>query len=212
MDEDGREREPVPAAFPAAEPPPDAYGRVSNPERYRILHRWGRELLDRLSAKYAVDRADVTGQEPSPFASDAAALAVRLTPGDPRAGPLTVVFTGFPGLAVRCGRWHKLALPSCGCDACDENPQELREQLEDHVGALVSGNLFERLSRKRGAWWVEYDIPGVASGSNEVGWVENAGGGGFWFSSSCGRGAGDPFQQGSPGEVQWSAWPRRGDR
>jgi len=184
-DEHDREREPIPAAYPGAQPPPEAYSRVSNPGRYRILHRWGRELLDRLSAEFAVDRADVTGQEPSPLRSDAAAPAVRLTPRDARAGPLTVVFTGFPGLAVRCGRWHKFPLPSCGCDACDEEPGQLREQLEDHVGALVSGNFSERLSQRRGVWLVEYDIPGTASGSNEIAYVEGAQGS-AWFSALCG--------------------------
>lgn len=213
VDKDGhdREREPIPAAFPGAQPLPEAYGRVSNPERYRVLHHWGRDLLDRLSAEFAVDRADVTGQEPSPLRSDAAARAVRLTPRDAGAGPLTVVFTGFPGLAVRCGRWHKFALPSCGCDACDEDPGQLQEQLKDHVGALVSGNFSERLTQGRGMWLVEYDIPGIANGSSGIQYVEDTRGGG-WFSALCGWGAGDPFQHGSPGAVHWSAWPRRDDR
>ena len=87
----------------------------------------------------------------------------------------------------------------------------MREQLEDHVGALVSGNFCERLSRRRGVWLVEYDIPGVASGSNEVEYVVSAQGG-EWFSSLCGREAGDPLQYGSPGTVEWSAWPRQDDR
>jgi len=201
MDEDrhNQEREPVPAAYPGAEPLPEAYGRVSNPERYRVLHRWGHELLDRLTADFAVDRADVTGQEPSPF-GDAAAPAVRLVPRDAAAGPLTVVFTGFPGLAVRCGRWHQLVFPSCGCDACAEDPGELREKLEEHVGALVSGNLAERLSQQGDWWLVEYDIPGIASGSSKVRRAEAARGSG-WFAA--------PFQSGSPGAVHWSAWPRR---
>jgi hypothetical protein len=191
VDQDGHDGEWE--LIPPAQPSPEAYGRVSNPERYRILHRWGRELLDRLSAEFDVDRADVTGQEPSPLRSDVAAPAVRLTPRAAGAGLLAVVFTGFPGLVVRCGRWHKVALPACGCDACDEDPDQLREQLECHVGALVSGNLFERLSQRQGGWLVEYGIPGVGSGSSP------------W-------GAGDPFQQGCPEAVQWSAWPRRGDR
>ena len=56
VDEDrhDREREPIPAPYPGAPPPSEAYGRVSNPERYRILHRWARELLDRLSAEFTV--------------------------------------------------------------------------------------------------------------------------------------------------------------
>lgn len=36
------------------EPPAEASGRVSNPERYRVLHQWGEELLDRLTAQFDV--------------------------------------------------------------------------------------------------------------------------------------------------------------
>jgi hypothetical protein len=184
---ESRSRQPIPGAALAR-----CLRAVSDPERYRILHRRGRELLDRLATEFAVDRADVTGREPSPLTSSAVAPAVRLSPRDLRAGPqVTVVFTRFPGLAVRCGRWHKFPLPDCGCDACDEDPEQLREQLEDHVGALVSGNFRERLSQRRGVWLVEYDIPGVASGSNEVEYVKSAQGG-EWFSSLCGRGGRRP--------------------
>lgn len=213
MDKDRHEVawEAVPATYPWAEPAPEAYGRVSNPERYRTLHQRGRDVLDRLTAEFDVERADVTGQESSPLPSDAAAPAVRLTPRDARAGPLAMVFTGFPGLAVRCGRWHRSRLPDCGCDACDEDPGELLEQLEACVSALVSGNFSERLTRQGDAWRVEYDIPGVGGGSYGVEYVQGARGEG-WFSSLSGSGAGDPLQQGLPGTVEWAPWPRRDNR
>lgn len=122
-----------------------------------------------------------------------------------------MVFTGFPGLAVRCGRWLKFRLPDCGCDTCDEDPAELWQELEERVCALVSGNFSERLSSRRGVWSFEYDIPGVASGGYGVEYVDNVWGSG-WFSSLSGWGARDPLEFGSPGTVEYSAWPGRDGR
>ena len=48
---------------------------------------------------------------------------VRLQPSSGTGARLTVAFTTFPGLLVRFGKWHVEAYPSCGCDACDEQPQ-----------------------------------------------------------------------------------------
>jgi hypothetical protein len=41
-----------------AGPPEEAYGRVTNPERYRGLHAAAEALLDRLGAEYVVERVD----------------------------------------------------------------------------------------------------------------------------------------------------------
>lgn len=38
--------------------PDPSYGRVTNPERYAVLHRAARSTLDRLTAAYAVERVD----------------------------------------------------------------------------------------------------------------------------------------------------------
>lgn len=185
------------------EPPPEAYGRCSDPERYRILHEWGWALLDRLTGAFDVERVDVTGREPSPDDSGPAP-AVRLAPRDPQAGPLTVVFDASPGLGVRCGRWRDVLLPECGCDACDERPEDLWDELQESVTALISGNLVERLSKRRRGWYVEYEIPGRSSGGGGVAPAGDSG----RFSALSGWASISPDQL-QPGTVRWDAWPLR---
>ena len=62
---------------------------------------------------------------------DIARPGVKLIPSDPEAAPIVVVFTTFPGLHVRLGRWYKEPFPDCGCDACDESAEGEIERLND---------------------------------------------------------------------------------
>ena len=68
--------------------------------------------------------------------------SVRLNPRNAGAAPIAVVFTKFPGLHLRFGRWSKEPFPSCGCDACDESAQgeieRLSEMVEDVTRRQVS--------------------------------------------------------------------------
>jgi hypothetical protein len=125
-----------------AGPPDEAYSRVTDPTRFAPLHALSAALLDDLEARYQVTRD--TSTEPDPHAPGATAPAVRLTPADPEAAPLTVVTTAFPGLIVRLGD-QILTLPECGCDACDETIPDLTEVLHRHVEALVAGTFGDRL-------------------------------------------------------------------
>ena len=82
---------------------------------------------------------------------------VRLIPHIPTAAPVAVIFTDFPGIRLRLGRWYEESLPNCGCDACDEQPGELVADLRTQVSALVEGGLWERVKRNinsflRGLW------------------------------------------------------------
>ena len=121
-------------------PPEEAYGRVSDPGRYTVLHPAAEQLLDRLAGEYAVDRRDgdrsldqglVDGVEVD--------HVVRLTPRSGDGAALTVAFTRFPGLAVRFGDCEPRYLPRCGCDACDEDPGALLDELRRDVVAFVTG-------------------------------------------------------------------------
>jgi hypothetical protein len=132
------------------DPLPEAYERVTNPGRFGVLHDAARELVERLVREFAVDRHNVT--EPDPRGRESTVLGVRLTPHNPKAGPLTVVFTAFPGLEVRMGRWYEFLLPACGCDACDDDPQDLIEDLHARVTALTDGRFRERLGHGRTPW------------------------------------------------------------
>lgn len=62
---------------------------------------------------------------------------VEIDPERPGVGRLRITFTDFPGLMVKLGREPEKALPSCGCDACDEDPRELVEELHDEVEKLT---------------------------------------------------------------------------
>lgn len=174
-------------AYPASPIPEEAYGRVTNPERYRVLHTAARELLDRLATSYAVDREDGDAALDPALAdrfADAAEAVVRLTPRSPAAAPLTVVFTSFPGLALRLGDWVVEALPSCGCDACDEGPDDLVGLLTGLVEALVAGDFTER----RAGDAVAYRL-----GDQEVS---------HWPADTPPATPTDP-----PAEHHWSPWP-----
>jgi hypothetical protein len=52
--------------------------------------------------------------------------------------PLSVEPTTFPGVIVWVGG-RDFPFPTCGCDACDEDVEQLAEQMEELVEAVVEG-------------------------------------------------------------------------
>jgi hypothetical protein len=166
-------------------PPEEAYGRVTNPERYRPLHTAAEALIDRLSAEYVVERV-----EEHHDLEEGVERQVSLTPS--HGAPLVVEFTSFPGLAVRYGRWHQERYPWCGCDACDEDPEWVVEDFRSKVESVVRGEFSEEVVRTR--WprrsgWLSYRIGSSAGGGS----LE----------------ASDP-ELAEPGRVEWAAWESRG--
>jgi hypothetical protein len=125
-------------------PPAEAYGAVSHPERFAPLHDVADALVQHLVARYAVDVTD------DPACADdvgvplpAVVRAVRLVPRRATAAPLTVVWTGYPGVVLHAGLLHDFPFPVCGCDACDEPWSRVADDLEWHVGAVVAGGYRE---------------------------------------------------------------------
>src|SRR4028118_543972 len=89
------------------EPPPEAYFRVTNPERFRPLHGHALGLLARRQATHDVGASEAFELLPGlmhPF--EHARPPVTLTPAAPGAAVIAVAFTAFPSLLVRYGRWH----------------------------------------------------------------------------------------------------------
>jgi hypothetical protein len=170
-------------------PDDEAYGRVTNPERFRGLHASARELLDDLSAKFDVTRT--LGREADGELSERGNTndVVRLAPTDGDGAPIGVAFTAFPGLIVRFGRWHVAAYPDCGCDACDLVPTQVAQELRDHVAAVTSGQFAERL---------KHGVRPTLAHSFEPG---NEG----WSRLTHARAK----RLGRPAELRWAAWPRR---
>lgn len=129
-------------------PPDDAYERVTNPQRYGVVVEAARALIDRLVRDF--DAEVVPGSVDADFPQDQRGSddeVVRVIPRGP-GGPLTFRITEFPGVIVRFGRLHEEPFPGCGCDACDEHPEDLVNTLEELVGTYVAGGYIEELTRR----------------------------------------------------------------
>ncbi len=128
------------------EPPNEAYSRVTNPERFRPLHQAVLEMLDALEARFDVERVEGHGLDEeleSRSRDPAARPGIALKPIGPEAAPVTVIFTEFPGLAIRFGRWYTDFFPGCGCDACDESAKGESERLTELMDSVTSGGFRE---------------------------------------------------------------------
>ena len=177
-------------------PPPEAYSRVTNPERFRPLHDAALELLGRLENTYDVERLDGYGLDQELEVGDLARPSVKLVPRSPEAAPIVLVFTAFPGLGARFGRWHVEHFPSCGCDACAETADDQAERLTRMVGDVTAGRFREAIR-----------LPLLGEG-----WQESA----FWSSEgrSSSRGAISRSRArqmlGASGQAsfEWKPWPR----
>ena len=168
-------------------PLPEEYSRVTNPERFRILHSAMLDTLARLEADFDVRREEGYGLDKELERDYPLARAsVRLTPVDPEAAPVTVVFTDFPGLYLRFGLWWTEPLPDCSCDACGSSGEEevevLAELIED---VTTSGRFWE----SRDPHWTSRGIWGKSSGRRR-----NLGGTEDWSHQR---------------QLNWKPWPRR---
>ena len=127
-------------------PPPEAYSRVTNAERFRPLHPTMLEVIGRLERDFDVERTEGYGlDEELEKGLNLVRPSVRLTPRDTDAAPIAVAFSDFPGLFVRFGRWHRDVFPSCGCDACDESAEGEIERLNNKVNDTIAGRFREAI-------------------------------------------------------------------
>lgn len=173
-------------------PPPEAYGRVTDAQRYRELHTVAHSLLNDLQQRFDVTRelsteSDRHSPEPAPV--------VRLVPADPAASALTIVFDAFPGVLVRMGHDGGTHQPVCGCDACDEPVQRCAEQLRGYVEVCVTGAFGERLVHDD-TWWHErwYEFPTGVS----------------WDRAPLDVPQRDALREAFAGdEMRWAPWPQR---
>lgn len=179
---------------------PDAYSRVTNPRRFAPLQIVAAELLDQLSTRFDVARAEGYHLDPELEASlELARPGVKLTPRDASSAPLVVVFSAFPGLHARFGRWCLNAFPVCGCDACEETAEGEVERLNSMIGDLTSGRFREAIQTDAaGDKWLE-----SAFGSQ---------GESVWRSSRSrldAEGAQKLLAEGGPSSYVWKAWAAR---
>jgi hypothetical protein len=180
------------------EPPPEAYSRVTDPERFRLLHRLTLDLLDRLDAEFDVSRAETFEPGPGAMPFEHARPPVTLTPADPAAAPISIAFTPFPSVIARFGRGIVEPFPSCGCDACAETAEGEGARLESLVHEVVAGRFREELTvpwlgDARLSW--SFGDAGVAG--HRSGWT------------GLPRAHALALRGRSPRRVQWSPWPGR---
>ena len=189
----------------AGESLPEAYSRVTNPERFEVLHSTMLAILDRLEADFDVRREEGHGlDEELERKFDLARPSIRLTPADPEAAPVTVAFPACPGLHLRFGLWWKEPAPSCGCDACDESGEQLAEQLTELIEDVVAGRFWESHNPARrwqeGKIWGGHGIRGHGDPGGED-------------SFSRRRKRGHRILRGEDSSktrrVDWKPWPRR---
>jgi len=118
------------------------------------------EIVGRLENDFDVERIEGYGLDVElEHGLDPVRPHVRLNPRNHGAAPIAVVFSTFPGLHVRFGRWFSEPFPSCGCDACDESAESEIERLTEMVDDVVAGRFREAIRRPlisfRGTGWRE---------------------------------------------------------
>jgi hypothetical protein len=174
------------------------YSQATKQQRFAVLHEAAETLLEELAARYTVERRE--SKEPlAPGGDGPIVRTVRLVPRTPAAAPLSVAFTEFPSVILRLGRWYEQSLPSCGCDACDENPDDLVTELRVQAAALVEGGLWERVHRRLTTSWSETRLIGPDFNTSQQAPLE----------PSAARAA---RREGFAAAVQWAPWPRRATR
>ena len=192
-------REPTVSFGPGSGPDPEAYSRVTNPERFLSLHAFALGLLDRLTLEYDVARTDAFTLMPNMTPFEQARTPVTLTPVAPEAAPVAIAFTTFPSLIVRYGKWSAMAFPNCGCDACAATAVREGEQLEQLLGDVVAGRFREEL---------QIPLFGRANVHWSFGDMTRAGHlieGGEGLSRDQAR----TLHTGGPRRIHWQPWPRR---
>lgn len=125
-------------------PPDDTYSVTSHLERFEPLHRIAETLITWLMQSYdaALDDSPELAADLLRVPQDAV-RAVRITPADALASPVTIVFTSFPGIHLHAGYLQDFYFPICGCDACDETWDTCATELEETVSAIVDGGFSE---------------------------------------------------------------------
>lgn len=181
-----------------AGPPLEAYSRVTNPQRFAPLHDAAASTLDRLERDFDVERSDAYGFDPElEQGCTLSRPGVILLPRDPAAAPLRLVFTAFPGLRLRLGRWYTVAFPACGCDACDETAESEIERLHSLIDNLTAGRFREAIQvHADGTAWKASLFWSAAGHSAEHGRLDE-------------DGLRTLLPPGDPSSYEWAPWPAR---
>ena len=140
---------------PERSPDDDAYSRVTNPERWRLIgaraDAWTHTLTELGLAR--VDESTNVEWVSERLASNLRGRTDLIVPTTP--GALCLVFARLSvedapdaGVVVGVGNPAELLVmvPDCGCDACDSGSADALEELDEHIINVVGGT-YRRLSR-----------------------------------------------------------------
>lgn len=177
-------------------PPPEAYSRVTNPERFEPLHRVALDYLEQLQERFDVERVDGYELEQELQRAALTRPSVKLIPADSRAAPLVVTFTDFPSVILRCGFWLVLSFPTCGCDACDETADGEVKRLTEAIDDVVAGRFRES---------IRIPLWGEAGQTWELGSSTRRMAGGSRITRSRARALINARRR----TVDWSPWPKK---
>jgi hypothetical protein len=153
---------PHPGMAPASE---EEYSRLTEPERYRIVHARARVWVDRVA-----DLLGVGVETLAPAALDEEGhlgrfdRGVRLTSPRPQTLPLLLLERDvwWPGVEASVAVLHisvvrpEVALdrlPDCGCDACDYGSDDLLQAIDSTIGNVVGGPFVALRGNGWHAWW-----------------------------------------------------------
>lgn len=174
-------------AVDTKQPDHEAYGRVTNPERYQIVVDAARDKIDVLVEAYQVEAEAGDPKVDFPDWAGDTEPVVRLHPV--QGAPLAFHVHRLPWRRVRVGEWGVHGFPACGCDACDEPPIEVVERLNDFVDAAIEGTYEEQLTKRT----LTYGYPSPRGALS----IEQPLDRGEWK------------QYGIPTTHSWPAWPSR---
>jgi hypothetical protein len=177
-------------------PPPEAYSRITNAERFESLHRVTLVHLERLQGRFDVERVEGYGLDQDLEQVNLTRPSVKLIPADSKAAPIVVAFTSFPGVIVRCGFLLVLGFPACGCDACDETADGERQRLAEVMDDVVHGRFREL---------IRIPLLGDAEQEWELRSSTHRMGGSVRFARSRAR----ALVSGGRRTIEWAPWPLR---
>lgn len=176
-----------------AGPPDEAYSRVTRDVAQVTagLGRWAAALPARLLETYDAVLREPTHEERALVTRAGVRSEVRVVePTDPAASRIVIATSHSDewgwGVTLGMGRLVVETVPTCLCDACDEESEDLVEMLEEqYLAAATQGFVEFRRRDERNRGWMEHGFRWADGGS-----------------SSAPR-PGPAFEQ------TWAAWPVR---
>jgi hypothetical protein len=130
-------------------PPDDAYSRVTEPERFAVLHDVAAEIVEDLRSRFDARVVDLSEPPSLLGIRDQTRVARTARVEPPNVGaPITVVWTAFPAVSLAYGWWQEETVPPCACDACDEDGESASDQLRRRITSIVDRGFTEALVRR----------------------------------------------------------------